>query len=132
MLKEPNWAQNEVAHAKPHIDKPKPIWISMLALPEKAGLGHPTSTSLLSTSSLTQPQGFPLLRIREEPALANQQTPSITSSFLLPVAYKPLALHSSSELLSICSIGYYPIHELLDKVNKICIIFLVEFCSLIV
>lgn len=94
--------------------------------------GTQLALAWLSTSSLTQPQGFPLLRIREEPALANQQTPSITSSFLLPAAYKPLALHSSSELLSICSIGYYPIHELLDKVNKICIIFLVEFCSLIV
>lgn len=43
LLKEPDWAQDGVAHVKPQVSKPK-LNCLCSALPKK-GLGHPISTA---------------------------------------------------------------------------------------
>ena len=63
------------------------IKFQCLALPEKAGLGQSVNACWLSISYLTWFQDFPLLHI-SNPALTNQQMPSITFLFLYTLVYK--------------------------------------------
>ena len=69
-LKCPDYAQDGVAYAKPHVSKPKLKFLCS-ALPEEVGLGQPISTFLLSKNYLTWLQDFPLLHIREVTVLTN-------------------------------------------------------------
>lgn len=94
LLKEPDWAQDGVAHVKLHVSKPK-VKSLCSALPEKKSLSQPSSTCLLSRGYLPRLQDFPLLHIRE----CFSQSANAQDNFLVPTPspIKSLALYSSSE-----------------------------------
>ena len=60
LLKEPDQAQDGVAHAKSQVSNAE-LNCLRWALPERQGLAQPISTCLLRTSYLTQLQDFPSL-----------------------------------------------------------------------
>lgn len=118
---------NRVTCAKPLVTKKTSL---QFQLSQKWNLKPANQESPLFSNLPDEPLPSPLQKVTLQQLTLFFFWPCTASLFLLPPPIESLALYRSLERLSICFIRCGPIHQPLNKTNKIFKMYSVELCVL--